>query len=108
MIGIKDKFHSPFSRNTPHGKIVDGTSTICEKGVVHVIASLSLDNVLFVLKFPVSLLSINKLTTQNHYCAIFTPTHCVFQDVQTGMRISLGRERAAASTTWMLVHFTPI
>ena len=78
MIGIKDKFHSPFSRNTPPGKIVDGTSTICEKGVVHVIASLSLlDNVLFVLKFPVSLLSINKLTTQSLLCNVYPHTLCV-------------------------------
>jgi len=44
--------------------IVDGTfSTVCGKGVVHASASLSLDDVLYVLIFSVSLLSISKLTT---------------------------------------------
>ena len=64
MTRIKENSLS-FLDNISHVNIVDGTSsTVHEKRVVHT-SSLSLNDVLFVSKFSVSL-SINKLTTQNH------------------------------------------
>jgi len=57
---------------------------------VHATSSYSLNNVLFVLKFPLSLQSPN--FTQSYWCAIFYPFHCVFQDLQAGLRIGSSRE----------------
>jgi len=62
------------------------------KKVVHATSSLSLNDVLFALKFHVSLLSISKITTQNRYHAIFYPSYCVFHNLQNEMKIGLERE----------------
>ena len=84
------KFHYHFLDNIPSINITDCTSsTDHEKRVVHATSSLSVNDILFVHKFLVSLLSINKLTTQNCHCAIFYPSYFVFQNLQTAMRIIL-------------------
>ena len=58
MTGTKDKFHSFFfSSHIPHNNIVDGTSSTLWEKVIHA-TPLSLNDVLFVSKFSVSLLSI--------------------------------------------------
>ena len=57
---------------------------------VHATSSYSLNNVLFVLKFPLSLQSPN--FTQSYWCAIFYPFHCVFQELHTRMRIDSNGE----------------
>ena len=82
MTGNKEKFYSIFFlNNIPPVNIVDGTSfTIPGKGVVPTISSLSLNDVLFVPKFPFSLPSIAKLLHKNRCCAIFYPSYCVFQN----------------------------
>jgi len=46
----------------------------------------------YVSKFPISLLFIDKITTKNYCRAIFYPSYCLFHDLQTGMKIGLGRE----------------
>jgi len=62
---VKDKSHYlSFSKDIPHVNIVDGTSfTVCGKRVIQATAFLFLDDVLFVLKFSLSLLFIGKLAT---------------------------------------------
>ena len=70
MTGIKDKFLSPsFSDNIHPLNIIDGTSFTLHGKRVHAIASLSLDDVLFVLKFPVSLLAnlLNKINVVQYF-----------------------------------------
>lgn len=44
-------------------------------------------------KFRISLLSINQITKHNNCSMIFFPTYCVFQNLQTRMRISTGHEQ---------------
>ena len=61
------------------------SSTIRKKRVMHAIYSLSLNDVLFILKFSIRFLFISKLTTQNRCCTIFYPFYSVFQDMHTGM-----------------------
>ena len=66
-----------FLHNT-HVNIADGISfTVREKRIAHATSFLSLNDVLFVSKFPVSLLFTRKLSTQNCYCAIFYFPLCV-------------------------------
>lgn len=109
MTGIKKKIPSfSFLDNIPLINIADGTSsTVSEKRVVHTTSSFSLNDILFLPQFPVSLLYISKITTQNHCHAIFYHSYCVFQDLQTGMKIDLGHEMVA-SVTGMMVHSTLI
>ena len=63
----------------------DTFSIISEKKVIHATSSLSPNDILFAPKFTDSL-SISKITTQNHCCAIFYPSYYVFQDLRTGMK----------------------
>ena len=108
MRGIKDKFHSlSFSNTIPPNNIADGiSSTVCGKRV-HATDSLSLDDVLYVPTILRSLLSISKLI-KNNYCAIFilpVVCRCVFQDLQTGMRVG-SVMNTETFITWMMVHST--
>ena len=47
---------------------------------------------LYVLKFPVSLLSISQFTKQHNCSITFFPSYCVFQDLTIG-RIGSGHKR---------------
>ena len=92
MTDIKKEFHSLSFHYIPPINVDEGTYFIvCEKWIVHA-TTLSLDDVLYVLTYLVSLLSISKLIIQNNCCAIFYPP-IVFHDLQTGTKIRLGRER---------------
>ena len=55
-------------------------------------SSLPLQNVLYIPGFPTNLLSISVITKALHCGVFFFPHHCVFQDLDTGRRIGLGRE----------------
>ena len=88
MPGIKDKIHSfslsthmSLSTHISHVNIVDGTlCSVFGKGIVHATSSLSLNNVLYVLKFHVSLLSISQIPKIKNCYVTFFPTYCVFHD----------------------------
>jgi len=75
-IGIR-KTTLSFLNNIPLINIVDGTSSTFVEKELFMLHFLSLNNILFVPKFPVSLLSTEKITTQNCYRAIFDPSYCV-------------------------------
>ena len=83
MIGIKEKFCSlSLLDNISSVNVANGTSsTVHEKCVIHATSSLSVNEFLFVLKFPVSLIFISKLTTQIYCFVIFYSLYCVFQDL---------------------------
>ena len=87
-----------FSTYIPHSgqdkvKIADGiVSSIFGKGLVQVSPSLSLSSVLHVPSFPISLLSISRITRNQNCSVTFFPSHCVFQDLLMRRTIGNGRE----------------
>ena len=73
--------------------IADGRSCpILGSGQSHATSSLPLQHVLYIPRFPANLLSISAITKALHCGVFFFPHHCVFQDLDTGRRIGLGRE----------------
>ena len=73
--------------------IVDGRSCqVTSEGIVHASSNLPLDKVLYVLDFPVNLLSISAITKVLFCYVTFFPYRCNFPDLKTGKRIGLGRE----------------
>ena len=69
----------------PSVKITDGThSPVLGNGVVQVTPSLTIFYVLYVPRFPISLLSINQLTKQNNCKIIFFLLIVCFRTCQLG------------------------
>lgn len=89
MIGIKNKFTSlHFSNKYPLINIANGSSaTVVSDGTVHAASSLTLNNILFVPTFTISLLSISQIAKNNICFVTFYPAYCIFQNLQTRMRI---------------------
>ena len=86
LLNLSDKF--------PFINIADGIwSPVLGNRVVQVTPSLTLTDVLYVLKFLVSLLSISQFTKQNNCRITFFPSHCIYQDLSTGRRIGSRYER---------------
>ena len=74
-------------------RIADGSSCpVLGSGQSRATSSLPLQNVLYIPGFPANLLSISAITKALHCGVFFFPHHCVFQDLDTGRRIGLGRE----------------
>lgn len=61
-------------------------------GVVHATSTLTLKNMNFILKFPLSLLSTSQLT-KNNYSITFFPYYRIFQELHTRMRIDTSHEK---------------
>ena len=77
----------------PDVRIADGRSCpVFGSGQSRATSSLPLQNVLYIPGFPANLLSISAITKALHCGVFFFPHHCVFQDLDTGWRIGLGRE----------------
>ena len=95
MTDIKDKFISlHLSNEFPSVNIVDGTkSPVLSNEVVHATLSFNLPNVLYVSKFPISLLSISQFTKQHNCSVTFFPSYFVFQDLTTRRKIGSGHEK---------------
>ncbi|TQD71560.1 hypothetical protein C1H46_042906, partial [Malus baccata] len=75
-------------------KVANGISTpVLGAGSISLTPGLSLSSVLHVPNLSHNLLSIGKLTNQLNCLAIFSPTHCWFQDIRTKALIGHGRER---------------
>ena len=99
---------SSLTRTTayPHVSIADGRScSVKGYGSTKPTLSFTLHNVLYVPSFPTNLLSISTITHTLNCVAIFYPFHCVFQDLCTSQRISLGRENGRG--IYELVSNTP-
>jgi len=79
MTVIKEKIMSLNLSNTYSSvKIADVSySLVLGNGIVHATPSLTLTDVLFVPKFPVSLLSISQFTKHNNCKITFFPSHCL-------------------------------
>jgi len=97
MTGIKQEFVSlNLSCVHPSVKIADGThSPVLENGVIQATPSLTLTDVLYVSRFPFSLLFISQFTKHNNCKIIFFSSHCVFQDMSTRKRIGSGMSEEA-------------
>ena len=77
----------------PDVRIADGRSCpVLVSGQSRATSSLPLQHVLYIPRFPANLLSINAITKALHCGVFFFPHHYVFQDLDTGRRIGLGRE----------------
>ena len=77
----------------PDVHIADGRSCpVLGSGQSRATSSLPLQHVLYIPGFPANLLSISAITKALHCGVFFFPHHCVFQDLDTGRRIGLGRE----------------
>ena len=77
----------------PDVRIADGRSCpVLGSGQSRATSSLPLQNVLYIPGFTANLLSIIAITKALHCGVFFFPHHCVFQDLDTGRRIGLGRE----------------
>jgi len=94
MIGITQKFVS-LNKSTAHSsvKVTDGThSPVLGNEVVQATPSLTLSDVLYVPRFPVSLLSFSQLTKQNS-CKIIFPFSLCVSGLVDWKGIGLGNER---------------
>ena len=90
----------------PDVRIADGRSCpVLGSGQSRATSSLPLQNVLYIPGFPANLLSISAITKALHCGVFFFPHHCVFQDLDTGRRIGLGRENGRG--IYELVADTP-
>ena len=70
-------------------------SSVLGQGVIYPfpLSSFKLNSILYVLKFPINLLSISQFTKQFNCVAIFFPPHCVFQDLYMNRMIGGGLEQ---------------
>ena len=77
----------------PDVRIADGGSCpVLGSGQSRATSSLPLQHVLYIPGFLANLLSISAITKALHSGVFFFPHHCVFQDLDMGRRIGLGRE----------------
>ena len=75
--------------------VADGSlTTVAGLGDIQITSQLTLKNVLHVPKLSTNLLSIQKLTHDLNCVVIFYPTHCEFQDQNTGKMIGRAKEKA--------------
>ena len=73
-------------------RVADGSlSTISGKGSIQCSPSLSLSSVLHIPTFDTNLLSVSSLTRSANCSVTFFPTHCVFQELETGKVIGSGK-----------------
>ena len=94
MTGCSKLFSSytPCARNKKI-KIADGSfSAIAETGTIHISSLLILKNILHVPNLSCNLLSISKLTHENHCVAKFNSSCCEFQEAGSGRTIGTARE----------------
>ena len=94
MTGIPSVLTSYWPETSiPDVRIADGRSCpVLGSGQSRATSSLPLQHVLYIPGFPANLLSISAITKALHCGVFFFPHQCVFQDLDTGQRIGLGRE----------------
>ena len=82
-----------YSISTLSVTVANGTrSPVCGQGNVFLPNNLTLRDVLYVVNFPVNLLSVNQFT-KNHHCVVtLFPIYLLMQDLGTGRRIGSGSE----------------
>ena len=70
-------------------KVADGSySAIAGTGSIKISSCLTLKDVLHIPRLSCNLLSVGKITLNQHYRANFFPYHCEFQDLASGKTIS--------------------
>ena len=106
MTGIKDNFNSlSLSNHIPSVNVVDGIFfSVLGEGIVHVTSSLALNNMLHAPKFPIRLLTYSQITKNKNSFETFSPTYCMFQDLQTGKMIGLVVNKVAFIIKMMVLH----
>lgn len=71
--------------------IADGSSfSIVSDGIDHATFLLTLKNIFYCPKFLVSFLTINQLMKNSKYSIIFLLSYCIFEELHTKKRISMG------------------
>ena len=76
--------------NPIHITLPDGSiKTVSQAGQIVLCPKLTLHNVLYVLDFKFNLISVNKLLTDLHLFALFTPETCIFQDPSTNQPVAI-------------------
>ena len=74
-------------------RVADGTfSSIAGKGTISASPNITLSSVLHAPKLSNNLLSVSNITKTLNCSVTFFPSHCVFQDLDTGKTIGSGRE----------------
>lgn len=73
--------------------LADGSSTLAIGRDLALKPDLRLKNVLLAPSFPTYLLSVFKLSIDNHCHELFTPTHCMFQDATSRRLIGCGSRK---------------
>ena len=93
MTGCSSVFDSYFTcSGKDKVRIADGSfSAISGKGSVRYSPSISLSSVLHIPKFATNLLSVSSFTRSANCSITFFPTHCVFQELDTGKVIGSGK-----------------
>ena len=79
---------TPISITLPDGTLKPATIM----GNIPLTSTLTLQSVLYIPDFKYNLLSVDKFLTDNHYCGIFYPSHCVFQDLSTKITVAVGQK----------------
>eukprot|EP00262_Sarcandra_glabra_P019406 TRINITY_DN7301_c1_g4_i3.p1 TRINITY_DN7301_c1_g4~~TRINITY_DN7301_c1_g4_i3.p1 ORF type:complete len:144 (-),score=9.55 TRINITY_DN7301_c1_g4_i3:487-918(-) len=94
MSGMSHLFSSMSSLcDSVHIRIADGSLVPAQgKGNVK-LGSLSLESTFLILKMPMNLMSVSKITNSLYCSVTFFPTHCVFQDLTSGRILGRGIER---------------
>ncbi|KAJ9557316.1 LOW QUALITY PROTEIN: hypothetical protein OSB04_011930 [Centaurea solstitialis] len=86
LSSLHKAFHPPVS-------LADGSSCPVQGfGSINNSTNLRLSSILFVPKFPNNFCSVSQITKRNNCCAIFFPTHCLFQELGTNRLIGTGIE----------------
>ena len=94
---MTDSYHL-FSSYTPCAgnlrvKITDGSlAPVAGKGSIQISDTITLEFVLHVPKLSCNLLSVNQLIKHSNCSAKFLSSHCVFQDLSSGMTIGSAKE----------------
>ena len=89
---LKDSSIIVKTYSTCHGnlsvRIVDGSlSKVAGTGSIEISKDLTLQSVLLVPNLDCNLLSVSKLTQELNCITKFFPTHCVFQDLDSGKMV---------------------
>ena len=99
---------TPISITPPDGTLKPVTTI----GDIPLSSTLKLQNVLYVPDFKYNLLSVEKFLTDNHYCSIFYPSYCVFQDLSTKQIMAVGQKAGGLYTLALpskanILHISP-
>ena len=101
ILGLISDLGQPTSH--PHVMLVDGsTASFSGLGTATRTPTISLSSVLYVPKFPHTLVSRRKLIKTFNSIAIFLHSYCIFQDLLTSSKIG-GEHGSVVCTIWIFM-----